>query len=54
MRESAATVEALGLGGALAGEIADVQARMGAAGSGSLAVDLATTVSATLRRRRDA
>jgi 3-hydroxyisobutyrate dehydrogenase-like beta-hydroxyacid dehydrogenase len=54
MRESAATVEALGLGGALAGAIADVQARMGAAGSAALAPDLATTVSATLRRRRDA
>ena len=51
MRESAATLQALGLQGALAREIAEVHARMGASG-GKPATELRATVAETLRRRR--
>ncbi len=51
MTESAATVDALGLRGGLAAEIAAVQARMGAAGPVP-AQDLAASVAEALRRRR--
>ena len=48
---SATTLQALGLQGALAGEIAEVHARMGASG-GKPAAELRATVAETLRRRR--
>lgn len=51
MRESAATLDALGLHGALAEAIADVQEEMGAAGRGE-GTDLRATVAAALARRR--
>ncbi|MGV3549501.1 DUF1932 domain-containing protein [Rhizobium sp.] len=50
MRESAATLDALGLQGALANAIADVQERMGASGFPT-GDDLKTTVRAALRWR---
>ena len=63
MHESAATLRALGLHGALAAEIAAVQARMGAAGpdeglaedlAGDLATDLGDAVARALGARRRA
>lgn len=51
MRESAATLDSLGLHGALAEAIADVQQRMGNAGNGGMD-DLHSTVRAVLSRRR--
>ena len=50
MRESAATLDALGLHGALADAIADVQTRMGAGGRAA-GDDLHATVSAVLAKR---
>ena len=52
MRESAATLDALGLRGALAAEIADVHARMGALESELDDGDLARAVEAVARARR--
>lgn len=50
MRECAATLDALGLRGGLAAEIAEVQARMGACGPGP-AADLDWTISRVLALR---